>query len=89
MTRIDEFQKKRRNLKRFIDLAMRDSLNRTDEDDADLHELYRKRRSFLFEEPDLLAEWQVAEANYEQQFPNNCGTSEKQALLLGAEEADE
>jgi hypothetical protein len=56
-----------------------------------LHQLYASRRDFIPEilasnnSPAVMAEWQLATANYEQQHHNKCETPEEIALLLGAE----
>lgn len=75
----------------YVFLAMKSPATRTDGEDQQLHQLYAQRRSFI---PDFLAsrnsaalqaEWQLAEANYEQQYPSRCETPDEIALLLGAE----
>jgi len=74
----------------FVFLAMKSSATRTEEEDQLLHELYARRRDFIPEilasgnPKALMAEWQLAELNYEQQYPNRCETPEEKALMLGA-----
>lgn len=72
-------------------LAMKASATPTEEEDTLLHQLYARRRDFIPEilasdnSPAVMAEWQLATANYEQQHHNKCETAEEIALLLGAE----
>jgi hypothetical protein len=83
------------HLATFVFLAMKTSATRTEEEDALLHRLYARRRDFIPEilasqnGPALMGDWQLAEANYEHQYPNKCETPEEQASLLSAEAADE